>query len=242
MANIALFHSVLGVRPGITEAAQRLRTAGHVVHVVDQYDGKVFDDYEAAGELAASIGYPALMQRALEAVADLPDGFIAMGFSNGGGMAEFVGTQRACSGVVMASGALPLEMIGVTAWPAGVPAQIHYAVGDPMRRQDWVDAVLASVREAGAGADSFEYPGHGHLFTDPSLPEEYDEHSAELFWDRVLDFCDATSRRAERSDTGSVRRPLMGASPWSDSNPHRSGRFPPGARRHHSPDRANCTF
>ncbi|MDQ2849142.1 MAG: dienelactone hydrolase, partial [Actinomycetota bacterium] len=92
MADIVLFHSVLGVRPGIHEAAHRLRAEGHDVVVVDQYGGRVFDDYEEAGEFADSIGFPALMRIAEDAVNGVPDGFIAAGFSNGGGMAEFVAT------------------------------------------------------------------------------------------------------------------------------------------------------
>lgn len=56
MTDIALFHSVLGVRPGVSEAADRLRAEGHEVVVVDQYGGRVFDDYEEAGEFAQSIG------------------------------------------------------------------------------------------------------------------------------------------------------------------------------------------
>jgi dienelactone hydrolase len=55
MAHIALFHSVLGVRPGVTDAAARLRAAGHRVLVVDQYGGRVFDDYDEAGRFAAQI-------------------------------------------------------------------------------------------------------------------------------------------------------------------------------------------
>lgn len=62
--------------------------------VVDQYGGRVFDDYEEADEFAQAIGYPTLMGLAAEAVAALSDGFIAAGFSNGGGMAEFVATKR----------------------------------------------------------------------------------------------------------------------------------------------------
>lgn len=131
MTYVALFHSVLGVRPGIDDAAQRLRAAGHEVLVVDQYDGAVFDHYETAGAFAASIGYPELMCRAVAAVEHLPEGFVAIGFSNGGGMAEHVATQRRVSGVVMLSGALPLAMIDVETWPASVPAQIHYTVDDP---------------------------------------------------------------------------------------------------------------
>ena len=189
MTQIALFHSVLGVRPGVLEAADRLRAAGHDVRVVDQYDGRVFDDYEEAGAYAESVGYPALMQQAADAVADLPDGFVVMGFSNGGGMAEFVATQRAVSGVVMLSGTLPLAMLGAEAWPAGVPAQIHYSTDDPMRFPEWLDDVVASIRAAGVELDLHDdYPNAGHLFTDPTLPDEYDAESAELLWKRVLSF------------------------------------------------------
>jgi len=191
MTDIALFHSVLGVHPGVSEAADRLRAEGHDVVVVDQYGGRVFDDYEEADEFAQAIGYPTLMGLAAEAVRGLPDGFIAAGFSNGGGMAEFVATKRPVRGVLMLSGALDLAMIGTDAWPAGVPAQIHYTTADPFRNQAWIDAVVAQVRSAGASIEVFGYPGAGHLFTDPSLPSEYDAQTADLLWSRVLPFCAA---------------------------------------------------
>ncbi|MDT0263115.1 dienelactone hydrolase family protein [Jatrophihabitans lederbergiae] len=194
MTDIALFHSVLGVRPGVTEGAARLRAADHEVLVVDQYDGQVFDDYDEANRFAQAIGYPALMQRAAQAVEGLPDGFIAAGFSNGGGMAEFVATVRPVGGVLMLSGALALGMIGVDAWPAGVPAQIHYTTADPFRNQEWIDAVVAQVKSAGAAVEIFDYPGAGHLFTDSSMPAEYDQRSTELLWSRVLPFCAAAAR------------------------------------------------
>ena len=188
MAQIALFHSVLGVRPGIDDAAARLRGAGHEVTVVDQYAGRVFDDYDEAGAFAEELGYPELMRRAVAAVEPLPDGFVAAGFSNGGGMAEHVATQRRVAGVVMLSGALPLAMLGAETWPAGVPAQIHSAADDPFRRQEWVHAVAASVRAAGAAVEVFDYAGAGHLFTDPSLPAEHQPDEAALLWERVLAF------------------------------------------------------
>lgn len=188
MTHIALFHSVLGVRPGIDDAAQRLRAAGHDVLVVDQYQGKVFEDYKPAGDFAASIGYPELMARAVVAVEDLSDGFVAMGFSNGGGMAEYVATQRQVAGVVMLSGALPLAMIDVESWPAAVPAQIHYTVGDPFRQPGAAEAVAASVRAAGGAVEVFDYLGEGHLFTDASLPGEHQSEQASLLWQRVLAF------------------------------------------------------
>jgi dienelactone hydrolase len=188
MANIALFHSVLGVRPGIEDAAALLRSHGHEVRVVDQYDGKVFEDYEPAGAYVEAIGFPALMARALELTADLPHGFFAVGFSNGGGMAEFVAAKRpGVRGVVMISGALDPAEIGVT-WPSGVPAQLHSTVDDPRRVQAWIDAVVAAVERASATAEPFDYPGSGHLFADPSKADEYQPAEAELMWSRVTEF------------------------------------------------------
>lgn len=188
MTSIALFHSVLDVRHGVLEAANRLRSAGHDVRVVDQYEGRVFDDYIEASAFAGSIGYPALMQRAAEAVADLPDGFVVAGFSNGGGMAEYVALQRSVSGVLMFSGALAPDLIGLERWPAGGPGQIHYTINDPFRNQDGIDAVLAAAREADVDMAMFDYPGNGHLFTDASLHEEFDADATELLWERVLAF------------------------------------------------------
>ncbi len=189
MVDVALFHSVLGVRPGVRDAADRLRADGHDVLVVDQYDGRVFDDYEQAGRLAEQIGFPELMRRALDAVRDLPEGFVAAGFSNGGGMAEHVAVHRHCSGVLLFSGALPVLMLGGPPWRPGTPAQIHYAQDDPFRRQDWIDALVDEIHAAGGSVEVFDYPGRGHLFTDPSLPAEYDAESAATLWDRALGFC-----------------------------------------------------
>jgi dienelactone hydrolase len=194
MTSVALFHSVLGVRPGIGDAATRLRSAGHDVIVVDQYEGRSFDRYEEAGEYAESIGYAELMRRALAGVAELPDGLAVMGFSNGGAMATYVALRRPVSRVVLCSGALPLEQIagvvgaGVEHWPPGVAAQLHYAVGDPFKRPGSAESVMRSVNEAGAFVEYFQYPGKGHLFTDPDLADEFDPGAAEQLWGHVIRF------------------------------------------------------
>jgi dienelactone hydrolase len=195
--NIALFHSSFGVRQGVLDAADRLRNDGHDVLIVDQYDGRVFDDYAEADRFVEQLGFPELMRRAVDAVQHLPDGFIAAGFSNGGGMAEYVATQRRCSGALLMSGALPVTMLGAPGWPHGVPVQIHYMTNDPRRRQEWVDAYIEEIRAADAQVELFDYPGNGHLFTDSSLPDEYDAAAAELLWSRALAFC--------RSASGSAR-------------------------------------
>jgi hypothetical protein len=72
-----------------------MRALGHEVLVVDQYDGRSFDDYATAIAYQEEVGFPALMQAALDATADLPDDFVVAGFSNGAGPAV-IGASR-CS-------------------------------------------------------------------------------------------------------------------------------------------------
>jgi dienelactone hydrolase len=188
MAAVALFHSALGVRAGVEDAAARLRADGHEVRVVDQYDGRSFDDYAAAAAHVEELGFPALMQAALDATADMPEGFVVAGFSNGAGMAEHVALHRPVGAAVLFSGALPLPFLGADAWPAEVPVQLHYGASDPNRNQEWVDQFLAAVRTSGAGAEFHEYAVSGHLFTDASRPDEFDAEATEMLWKHVQDF------------------------------------------------------
>ncbi len=192
MSTIALFHSVLGVTPGIVEAAERLGSHGHHVQVVDQYDGKTFDDYQEADAFAKGIGYETLMANALDAVAGIHMPFTVAGFSNGGGMATYVASKRIeVNGALLFSGAIDPEMIGVDHWPAHVATQIHYTRGDPFRNDQWLTALEKLIRDSGARLDHYDYDGAGHLFTDASRPDEYQPGDAELLWTRALEFLDS---------------------------------------------------
>ena len=190
MTTVAMFPSVLGIRAGVLDAAERLRRDSHDVLVVDLYEGRTFDDYEPAMAFAEEeLGHAELMRRAREAVADVPDGFVSAGFSLGCVMAVHLATQRAVSGVLMIAGALPASGFGADArWPAGVSAQTHSTLDDPWREQELIDQAVLEVQAAGGALEVFDYPGAGHLFTDPSLPAEYDPVGTELLWSRVLPF------------------------------------------------------
>ncbi len=83
MAEVVLFHSVLGLRPGVIAAADRLRDAGHTVHTPDYYDGEVFDDLDEGQRKEKALGYQEIARRAREAVAGLPAGLVFTGFSLG---------------------------------------------------------------------------------------------------------------------------------------------------------------
>ncbi|MEO8518850.1 MAG: dienelactone hydrolase family protein [Dermatophilaceae bacterium] len=190
MTTVALFHSVLGVRQGVLDAAERLRQDGHDVLVVDIFEGRTFDEYAPAMSFAwEELGQKVLMDRAVEAVADLPDGFVSAGFSLGCVMAVHVATQRKVSGVLMIAGAIPVSAFGADArWPAGLPAQTHSTLDDPWRDNDELDQAVTDVVAGGGTIEVFDYPGSGHLFSDPTLPAEYDPVATETFWSRALPF------------------------------------------------------
>jgi acetyl esterase/lipase len=76
--------------------------------------------------------------------------------------------------------------MGLDTWPSSVPVQVHFMREDPFREQAEIEGLEAEVRAAGAPFELFEYDGAGHLFTDPSLPSEYDGTATERLWDRVL--------------------------------------------------------
>ena len=188
MATIALFHSVLGVRPGLVETADLLRSHGHTVELVDQYAGRVFDDYEPAMAFMESVGMPVLMTSALDAARGLPDGIVTMGFSNGAGMAQYVaGSRPGVAGVVMLGGAIDPRYLGVD-WPGDADGQVHTTRDDPWREQSAIDATQAAARAAGRTVESFDYPGSGHLFADSSKTDEFQPAEAALMWERVLSF------------------------------------------------------
>lgn len=190
MAHVALIHSVLGIRPGILDAADRLRADGHEVLVPDLFEGRVFDTYEPALAYAEEeVGHAVLHRRAQDAVEGLPDGFVSIGFSLGAMIATRLVTVRPVSGVVMLAGAIAVSWFGDDVrWPEGVPAQTHATLDDPWRDDADIVAARTDVEAGGGMFEVFDYPGKGHLFTDPSLPEEYDAESTELLWSRVLPF------------------------------------------------------
>jgi dienelactone hydrolase len=199
MAEVVLFHSVLGLGPGVIAAADRLRAAGHTVHTPDYYDGEVFDDLEEGMRKEDALGYQEIARRARESVAGLPEGLVFCGFSLGAVHAEVLAATRPGSlGAVLMHGAVPVETLGeffgVECWAEGVAVQVHYAADDPwVETEEEVVPLGEAVRGAGAAFEVHTYPRSGHQFFDPDLPE-YDRASSEVMWKRVLAFLDRRPR------------------------------------------------
>jgi dienelactone hydrolase len=65
--------------------------------------------------------------------------------------------------------------------------QLHIADPDPFDPPEAVEQWHAGMRRAGAEAEVFRYPGAGHLFTDPGLPD-HDAAAADAAWERATAF------------------------------------------------------
>ena len=201
MAEVVLFHSVLGLRPGLVTAAERLRAAGHTLHTPDYFDGEVFDDLDEGMRKEEALGYQEIASRTRESVAGLPEELVYGGFSLGALHAEVLAASRpGALGALLMHGAVPLETLGeyfgVDGWPEGVPVQVHYAAEDPwMEAEEEVEPLGEAVRRTGGAFEVHTYPGSGHLFSDPDLPG-YDRASSETMWKRVLSFLERIDARS----------------------------------------------
>jgi dienelactone hydrolase len=180
MSTIILFHSALGLRPGVHAFADALRGAGHTVHTPDYFDGEVFDDLDAGVAKRDALGIEEIAARGAAAVDGMPSDLVYAGFSLGTGPAQLLAqTRPGARGALLMHGALPTGAFG--GWPAGVPVSIHAMEQDP-----WVDLDVArAVAAEAADGELHTYAGAGHLFADPDLPE-HDPAAAALMLERAL--------------------------------------------------------
>ncbi|MFI5629731.1 dienelactone hydrolase family protein [Streptomyces sp. NPDC051664] len=184
--NIMLFHSTYGLRPAVHAAAARLRAAGHEVHVPDLFDGRTFETVEEGMAFKDEVGKDELLRRAVLAAAPYSErGLVYAGFSFGASTA-----QTLALGDEKARGLLLLHGTSDIAENASVdelPVQLHVADPDPFETHDWLNSWYLQMQRTGADVEVYRYPGAGHLFTDPDLPD-HDGAAAELTWKVALGF------------------------------------------------------
>ena len=187
MAEVLLFHHAQGQTTGFLAFAEELRSAGHVVHTPDLYDGRTFDSLDDGLANVEAVGFETIMGRGVEAAEQLPAELVYAGFSLGVVPAQMLAQNRpGAKGALLLHSCLPSSEFG-TGWPVGVPVQIHAMENDPFFIEEGdIEAARALVKEADQ-AELFLYPGDQHLFADASLPS-YDSAAAGLLTERVLDF------------------------------------------------------
>jgi dienelactone hydrolase len=192
VADIALFHSIYGLRPAVVDAAERLRAAGHHVVAPDLFGGAVAETSDEGFAIRNKVGMETIMRRAHESVAGLREDAVLGGLSFGAGVAGelLVGRRAAAGMLILHSIAGEPEAVR-----PGLPMEVHIADPDEFDGPDDVKAWQQSMVDAGAVVEVFWYPGVGHIFTDPGLPD-YGADEAESTWRRSLEFIDRVSRSA----------------------------------------------
>lgn len=187
MVDVVLFHHVQGLTPGVRDFADRLRSAGHTVHVPDMFEGRTFDSIEEGMDYVREHGFGPLAGRGVAAVADLDPRVVWAGFSFGVIPAQQLAqTRPGARGALFFHSCVPVTEFSES-WPAGVPVQVHSMDADPsFVGEGDIDAARDLVSSAD-DAELFLYPGDGHLFTDSSL-DGYDADATALLTERVLAF------------------------------------------------------
>jgi dienelactone hydrolase len=178
---------MFGLRQVELVAADRLRVAGHRVITPDLFAGAIAAEQgsvptlEDGFALMDRVGWETIVARARAAVRDLPPRSVLGGFSMGVGVVGSLWPERlAASGVFQLHATAPVPR-GVA---AGTPVQAHVADGDRFAPLDQLAAFRASAMDAGAEAALHTYPGAGHFYSDPSLPD-YDASATRRTWHHV---------------------------------------------------------
>ena len=188
MAEVVLFHHAMGLTPGIVAFADELSRAGHTVHTPDLFEGRTFGTIEEGMGYAQEIGFPdEVIARGVRAVEALPAELVYAGFSLGVVPAQKLAqTRPGARGALLVYSCVPVSAFG-SAWPDGVPVQIHGMDADPIFVGEGdIDAARALVAQA-KDAELFLYSGDQHYFADSTLPS-YDPDATALLIQRVLDF------------------------------------------------------
>jgi dienelactone hydrolase len=158
------------------------------VHTPDLFDGKTFGSIdEGLGYVKETGGFGQIIERGERAANELPNELVYAGFSLGVVIAQKLAQSRpGARGALLFYSCVPVSEFG-TAWPAGVPVQIHGMDKDPY----FVDeGDIDAARELVASTDQAElflYHGDQHYFADSSLPS-YDPDATALLTKRVLEF------------------------------------------------------
>ncbi|KAB1130546.1 dienelactone hydrolase family protein [Micromonospora sp. DT46] len=186
MGHVVLFHSAYGLRPAVLTAADRLRAAGHHVVTPDLYGAPAVDTIEAGFALLGEVGEVAVMGRARAALHEAPPEAVLAGFSMGAAVAGALLAERPAAAALLllhGAGGAP------EAVRPGLPVQLHMADPDEYPPEPELGRWQRAITGAGAELSVHRYPGVGHLYTDPDLPD-HDPAAASRTWERAVAFLD----------------------------------------------------
>lgn len=194
---VLVLHAWWGLNETIKAFCNRLSQAGFVAFAPDLYHGKrattipeaealsdALDANSARDDIHASTNFLRRLTRQTQS------GICVIGFSLGAYFALelSVTDPDLVDSVVVFYGTRPGDYSGAKASYLG-----HFAEHDEFEPQSEVDALEATLRQAGRPAEFYQYPGTGHWFFEPDREQAFHPAAASQAWDRTLAFLKNTS-------------------------------------------------
>ncbi|GKV68652.1 dienelactone hydrolase [Sporosarcina sp. NCCP-2716] len=187
MADVLLFHHVLGRTAGILHLAEVLEQAGHTLHTPDLFEGRIFETIEEGFAFVKEIGFETLMERVRQAAEDVQPSVVYAGYSLGVMAAQQLAQTRAgAAGALFIASCAPAEEFGGP-WPAKLPLQVHGMKEDPFFADEGDLEAAREITETSDSGELFLYTGNQHFFADNSQPG-YDSAATAQMIERVLLF------------------------------------------------------
>jgi carboxymethylenebutenolidase len=195
-AGIVLLQEWWGLNEQMKQVAQRVASAGFNALVPDLYQGRVTQDPDEAGHMMEGLDWVGATAQEVRGAAQhlkQSGGKVAvMGYCMGGALSIIAGvTLEEADAIVCYYGIPPTEQ----ADPAQlrVPMQAHFANSDDWCTPQAVNDMEATVKAAGRDYELYRYDAQ-HGFFNAGEPTVYDEATAELSWQRALEFLNTQLR------------------------------------------------
>ena len=185
---ILVLHAWWGLKPFFKQFCDRLAEQGFTVLAPDLRDGQIAKTIEEAKELMKkSDGQLAgdTVMAAKDHLREIVKGKIGVvGFSMGGAWALVIASSNPeqIAAMVLFYGNEGVDYGKITSKVMG-----HYSENDEWEPNEYVDNAFAEFKKAGVDATRHIYPGAAHWFMEDDRPE-YDPVSAQLAWDRTIEF------------------------------------------------------
>jgi carboxymethylenebutenolidase len=195
---VLVLHPWWGLNDTIKSFCTRLASSGFTVFAPDLYHGRVAQTIPEAKALASSLDDDLANSEVLQAAVFLheqpgvaPTGLAVVGFSLGAFLALSLSNSdpEHIRKVVIFYGTGPEDFSRSKAEYLG-----HFAVSDEYEPASAVDALEASLRQAGRPVVFYRYEGTGHWFFEADRKDAFHEASARLAWERTLTFLGGPSQ------------------------------------------------
>jgi len=185
---VLVLHAWWGLKPYFKQVCDQLAEQGFTALAPDLYQGRIARTIDEAKALLGQRNFE-LMSDTLNAAkqhltslrAGKPIG--AVGFSMGASQAlDLAANEPDVNAVVLFYGSGGVDFKQVKAKVLG-----HYAEVDEWEPLEEIKAMENDMKAAGMDATFHFYPGVGHWFVEPDVPE-YDPEAAALAWERTFAF------------------------------------------------------